>query len=161
VVKYLGDDEDLRKHVLHMQEEHEENKEELAEALASSRGIIEGWLYKTAQALGIFKQKVFHKRYYRLNLMTEDLKIFDKPDGTLKHEIDLSGNVIMIDIKLNFKNISKKSKQLGTVVALPFLFNYPIAIFTKTEVMILWCRNNQEQATWSQGFEQLMKRTEK
>ena len=80
------------------------------------------------------------------------MKIFDKPDGRLKHWIDLDNVVTKVDIKLNHKDLSEKSKKIGTAVTLPFLFNHPIAVFTRTEVMILWCRTKQEQNTWTQGF---------
>ncbi len=60
------------------------SEENFASAVVSARGIIEGWLYKTSQNLSFFSMEAFHRRYYRLNLMTEELKIFEKPDGALK-----------------------------------------------------------------------------
>ena len=60
------------------------SEENFASAMVSARGIIEGWLFKTSQNLTFFSMEAFHRRYYRLNLMTEELKIFEKPDGALK-----------------------------------------------------------------------------
>lgn len=71
---------------------------ELAQAIISCRGQCEGWLYKTSQKLGFFQADLFHKRYYRLNLMTEELKIFDKPDGSLKQSLVLSQCITKIDM---------------------------------------------------------------
>ena len=41
---------------------------ELAQALVSSRGMVEGYLYKTSQSQGFFTVELFHKRYYKLSL---------------------------------------------------------------------------------------------
>ena len=103
---------------------------ELAQAIISSRGIAEGWLYKTSQKLGFFQADLFHKRYYRLNLMTEELKIFDKPDGSVKHMINLSQCVTKIDMQLNKHILAEHEKKLGADVNLPD-FNHPFAVFTE------------------------------
>jgi len=48
----------------------------------------------------MFQSNIYHLRYYRLNLMLEELKIFDKPSGTLKHQIDLSSKLVRVDDEL-------------------------------------------------------------
>lgn len=68
--------------------------EEFAQAFVSSQGTIEGWLYKTSQAMGLFQSEAFHKRYYRLNMLTEELKVFDKPNGKLKHTARLGKRIM-------------------------------------------------------------------
>ena len=60
------------------------NDAELMAAMVSSRGLIEGWLFKTSQKAGFFQTDLFYRRFYRLNLMTDELKLFDKPEGKLK-----------------------------------------------------------------------------
>jgi len=103
---------------------------------------------------------MFHKRYYRLNLMIEELKIFDKPGGSLKEEISLSHKITKVDSNLS-RTVSREDlKMLGTHVAHPDLFDYPIAVFTKTDCMLLWCRTIQDQKVWTEAFERLQMRSE-
>lgn len=64
--------------------------EEIGAGLASSRAIVESWVYKTSQSKGMFQSNIYHLRYYRLNLMMEELKVYEKPDGVAKHVIELS-----------------------------------------------------------------------
>lgn len=49
----------------------------------------------------------FHKRFYRLNLMTEELKVFDKPEGTLKQTFNLKGYIKTVDDSLSVKALTK------------------------------------------------------
>ena len=112
---------------------------DLAAALVSSRGIIEGWLYKTSQKFGFFQSELFFKRYYRLNLMTEELKIFNEPGGRMKSTIDLSQRIVKVDDQLQNFIRSESEKKLGTKVFVPE-FTYPFALFTETESMLLWAQ---------------------
>lgn len=59
-------------------------------ALKSSRTIIETWAFKTSQSKGLFQSNIYHLRYFKLNLMMEELKVYEKPEGKLKHAFDLS-----------------------------------------------------------------------
>jgi len=52
---------------------------------------------------GIFQMSAFHKRFYRLNLMTEELKVFEKPEGSLKQTFNLKGYIKTVDDSLTVK----------------------------------------------------------
>ena len=64
--------------------------------------------------------------------MMEELKIFDKPNGTLKEEIFLSHLITKVDSNLNGTVSNEDLKMLGMPVAHPDLFDKPIAVFTRT-----------------------------
>lgn len=62
--------------------------------------------------------------------MSEELKIFDKPDGTLKQTLNLSQCITKIDMQLNKHILAEHEKKLGeTRVTLPE-FKHPFAVFT-------------------------------
>ena len=75
--------------------------------------------------------------------MTEDLKIFDKPDGSLKHTLNLSKKVVKIDTKLNTQITSDIKRRIGASINLP-PFNYPFAIFTEKDCLLLWAQTRNE-----------------
>lgn len=86
---------------------------ELDAGLTSSRAIIESWVFKTSQSKGMFQSKVYHMRFFRLNLMLEELKVFDKPDGKPKHTIELSQRVLKVESNLAMKVPAELIKKYG------------------------------------------------
>lgn len=50
----------------------------------TERGVMSGYLFKTAQSLSTFQRKQFYKRYYELDMTTKRLKIYEKEGGSLK-----------------------------------------------------------------------------
>ena len=131
----------------------------MAAALFSSRGIIEGWLYKTSQKYSFFQSELFYKRYYRLNLMTEELKIFNEPGGRIKSTIDLSKRIVKVDDELQNFIRSESERKLGTKVMLPE-FTHPFALFTETESMLLWAQNVTDRSMWVDTFKSMMETTD-
>ena len=88
--------------------------------------------------------------------MTEVLKIYDKPEGKLKMEINLNQNkVIKVDCNLSNKLELHHEARIGTAVVLPE-FQYPFAVFTENEQMLLWCENESDRWTWAEGFSQIL-----
>ena len=131
---------------------------DLAQAFVSAQGTIEGWLYKTSQSRSLFQSDTFHKRYYRLNLMTEELKVFNKPDGNLKSTVFLGKKIMQIDTELNRSLRIEDKRKMGSIITLPE-FNYPFIVNTDTETMLLWAETNHDRSLWVNSLTALMQST--
>ena len=88
--------------------------------------------------------------------MTEELKIFNKPDGKLKTTIFLGKSIISVSSNLNRKLRLEDRRKLGSDITLPE-FNYPFAICTaQHEIMVLWAESNYERGMWVNALTALM-----
>ena len=90
--------------------------------------------------------------------MTEELKIFDKPDGNLKGSLKLSQRVFKVDCALRQEITPADIKKLGSTITLP-CYKYPFAIFTDKECMLLWAADEKDRDRWVEGFETIKNKT--
>ena len=67
----------------------------------SAKVVIDGWLFKTAQKFGFMQIKFFFKRFYRLNLMSQELSIYESPFGSAKQTLKLKGLVTRVESDLD------------------------------------------------------------
>ena len=54
-----------------------------SETVHSDGVSISGYLYKTAQCIGLMQSKYFLRRYYVLNKQTKQLTVHQKPNGKI------------------------------------------------------------------------------
>ena len=81
--------------------------------------------------------------------MTEELKIFNKPDGSLKSTIFLGRRIMQVDTELS---------RTATDVSLP-VFNYPFILNTDEECMLLWAETNYDRGMWVNALNAIMQST--
>ena len=91
--------------------------------------------------------------------MTEELKIFDKPDGNLKQSLVLSQKITKIDMQLNKHILAEHEKKLEARITLPE-FKHPFAVFTETDTMLLWANTQSDLRMWVKSFTSLMQATD-
>ena len=91
--------------------------------------------------------------------MTEELKIFDKPDGSLKQTLNLSQSITKIDMQLNKHILAEHEKKLEARINLPE-FNHPFAVFSESETMLLWANTQSDLRMWVKSFTALMQATD-
>lgn len=93
----------------------------------------------------MFQSNIYYLRYYRLNLMMEELKVYEKPDGSLKHVVDLRQKVLRVDSDLAQKLPPEYIKKFGPMPASKF----PLAVFMFDQTMLLWFYTEKEQKEWT------------
>lgn len=139
------------------------NDEDYADidALVSMKGVIEGWLFKTSQKQGMMGS-LFHKRFYKLNLMTGELAVYEKFDAKKpKHTVELKGVIMKVDCEMRSDlNHINAEVELGKKVTLP-PFKLPFAVFTDEDQMVLWADTEFDRQKWTQAFASLMEETNK
>ena len=91
--------------------------------------------------------------------MTEELKVFNKPDGTLKSNVFLGRKIMQIDTELNRSLRIEDKRKMGSIVILPE-FNYPFVVNTDSETMLLWAETNHDRSLWVNALTALMQSTE-
>ena len=90
--------------------------------------------------------------------MTEELKVFEKPDGSLKQTYQLKDKLKRVDAKLSMKKIveNQQIEVEGERFALPAQ-RIPFAISLEQELMVLWASNEFQRMHWTQAFSSLIK----
>ena len=98
----------------------------------------------------------FHKRFYRLNLMTEELKVFEKPDGSLKQTFNLKGYIKTVDDSLTVKALKDDVVIIdNTHLEIPTL-RFPFMVCINDEIMVLWAKTQTEKLKWTSAFSSIM-----
>ena len=63
--------------------------------------VVRGFLYKTAQSIGIGQSRLFYRRYYIFDKLSKTLTIKDSPEDKKGDEVNLNENVLKVDTNLN------------------------------------------------------------
>ena len=125
--------------------------------------MIRGYLYKTAQSVGMLSKQYFMRRYYVLNKKTKVLTIHDKPDaqssrfeGKPNHTIDLSATLNKVDTNLiTFlrPDFMKYFRDSVKDLVLPKDNPLPFALYIKDQVAILWAATDTDYDLWVEAFQ--------
>ena len=98
----------------------------------------------------------FHKRFYRLNLMTEELKVFEKPEGTLKQTFNLKGYIKIVDDSLSVKALTKDAVIIDNIHFDIPTHRFPFMVCINEEIMVLWAKTQNEKLKWTSAFSSMM-----
>ena len=121
----------------------------------SAQGSLEGWLYKTSQKVSFWQSDFFHKRYYKLDLRTQVLKVFSRPEGTLNQKLELNKGIMKVDSQLKQSLTAAELASLGKEIALP-QFKFPFAVFTSSDCFVLWAETVEDSLKWVNAFKGIM-----
>ena len=126
------------------------------QTVSNDSNQIKGYLYKTAQSLGLLQSHYFLRRYYVLNKETATLTVHDKPGGKADHSVKLTDCLRMVDTNLNtFLKPDFQQHFKENVSKLQLLKDNPLpfALFIKDKMAILWAATDTDYDLWTTAFQ--------